>query len=186
MGRIIAKLAQAKFENDRITHQVEGDGTIQIGTLVIDSIDAIQQTVKMFDVLKGRSKIERSDWDTMLNLLTPLVLDWHALPVHVVVVAHTKRTDGESGKPGSMDFGVQGSLRVQMPRWFDCILHLVAGPDGKRFVVTQPTISKGYRYLAKDRHNMLAQLTQKGILDLPGDNDGYPADTIARAVCGGP
>jgi hypothetical protein len=76
----------------------------------------------------------------------PLVLDWHAVPINVVVIAHTKRTDGEGNKPGSMGFGVQGSLRSQMPRWFSHILHIVAGPDGKRFVVTQPTVSKGYRY----------------------------------------
>jgi len=56
-----------------------------------------------------------------LNLLTPLVLDWYAVPINVVVIAHTKRTDGEGNEPGSMGFGVQGSLRSQMPRWFSHI-----------------------------------------------------------------
>jgi hypothetical protein len=152
--------------------------------VVIDSIGAIQQPVKMYEVLRGRSRMERNDWDTLLNLLTPLVLDWHAVPVNVVVIAHTKRTDGEGNKPGSMGFGVQGSLRSQMPRWFSHILHIVAGPDGQRFVVTQPTVSKGYRYLAKDRHNSLTHLGDKGIIPLPADEDGYPDGTIAQVICG--
>jgi len=59
--------------------------------------------------------------DMLLNLLTPLVLDWHAVPINVVVIAHTKHTDGEGNEPGSMGFGVQGSLRSQMPRWFSHI-----------------------------------------------------------------
>lgn len=180
---VIAKLAKSKLEDGHILYQAGEEPTVSVGTLVLDSIDAVQQPVKMFDILRGRTKMERGDWDTMLNLMTPLVLEWHALPIHVVVIAHTKRTDGEQGKPGSMDFGVQGSLRVQMPRWFDYILHIVAGPDGERFVVTQPTISKGYRYLAKDRHGKLADMAAKGILPLPDNGTGYPDSTIAKVVC---
>ncbi|NIV32836.1 MAG: AAA family ATPase [Anaerolineae bacterium] len=181
---VISKLAEAECEDGRIVYQVPGGDTIEIGTLVIDSIDAIQQPVKMFEVLHGRTKMERGDWDTLLNLMTPLVLDWHALRIHVVVTAHTKRRDGEGNRPGSMDFSVQGSLRAQMPRWFSHILHIVAGPGGKRTLVTQPTIYKGYRYLAKDRHNMLADLATKAAVPLPADEAGYPDDTIARTICG--
>jgi hypothetical protein len=82
-----------------------------------------------------------------------------------------------------MDFGVQGALKVQMPRWFDYILHITTGADGKRYVVTQPTISKGYRYLAKDRHGRLTPLGKSGIIDLLA-KDGYPDDLIARTICG--
>jgi hypothetical protein len=181
---VIQRLRQAACEDGVITYQVEGDGAIQIATLVIDSVDAVQQPVKMFEVLRGRTRMERNDWDTMLNLMSPLVLDWNALPIHVVVIAHTKRRDGEDGKPGTMDFSVQGSLRAQMPRWFGHILHLVAGPDGRRSVVTQPTIYKGYRYLAKDRHNTLAHLGKDGVVRLPAGEDGYPDDAIARAIYG--
>jgi hypothetical protein len=151
--------------------------------VVIDSIDAIQQPVKMYEVLRGRSRMERNDWDTLLNLLTPLVLDWHAVPINVVVIAHTKRTDGEDNKPGTMDFGVQGSLKAQMPRWFSHILHIVTGPEGQRYLVTQPMISKGYRYMAKDRHGTLAHLGKNGFSELTADEDGYPTDAIARAIC---
>jgi len=38
---------------------------------------------------------------------------------------------------------------------------------GTRCVVTQPTISKGYRYQAKDRHNRLGALGKHGVVDLP-------------------
>ena len=82
-----------------------------------------------------------------------------------------------------MDFSVQGSLRTQMPRWFSLILHLVAGPDSKRFVVTQPTISKGHRYVAKDRHGALSGLGDKGIITLQMGEGGYPPSTIADAIC---
>ena len=180
----VQTLARAKFENDRIVYTPAGTETpLTIGTLVIDSLDAIQQPVKMFEVLKVRTMMERGDWDTLLNMLQPLVLEWNALPIHVVVIAHTKRIDGEEGKPGSMDFGVQGALRAQMPRWFDYILHIATGPDGKRTVVTQPMIHKGHRYLAKDRHDGLRDLSRGGLIDLPGTN-GYPDSRIANTICG--
>jgi len=180
---IVQNMAKAPFEDGVIKYPVDGQHTIDVGTLVIDSVDAIQQPVKMFEILRGRSKMERSDWDTLLNKMTPLVLNWNALPINVVVIAHTKRVDGENGKPGTMDFSVQGSLRTQMPRWFSLILHIVAGPDGKRFVVTRPMIAKGYRYVAKDRHGALSGLGKNGIIDLQVDDAGYPSDEIAQAIC---
>jgi len=70
-----------------------------------------------------------------------------------------------------MDFGVQGSLKGQTPRWFDYVLHMGAGPDGKRYVVRQPMISKGYRYQVKDHHldlivvDSVAALTSAAELD---------------------
>lgn len=181
--KILQDMARAPLNGGTISYQVPDGPRVDVGTVVIDSIDAIQQPVKMYEVLRGRSKMERSDWDTLLNLLTPLVLDWHALPINVVVIAHTKRSEGEEKRPGSMDFGVQGSLRSQMPRWFSHILHIVSGPDGERFVVTEPTVSKGYRYLAKDRHHSLAHLGTNGVIKLPCDADGYPDDRITRVIC---
>jgi len=180
----VQTLARATLTNGQLVHKPAGTETpLTIGTLVLDSIDALQQPVKMFEVLKGRSKMEREDWDTLLNLLQPLVLEWNALPIHVVVIAHTKRTEGEKGRPGTMDFGVQGALKTQMPRWFDYILHITTGPDGSRALVVQPTIHKGYRFLAKDRHNQLAPVSKGGLIELPGKN-GYPDDLIAQTVCG--
>ena len=159
-------------------------GPVQVRTLVIDSLDAVQQPVKLFDILKGRRKMERDDWDVLLNLMAPLVLEWQQLPIHVVVTTHSKRVEGEKGRPGIVGLSVQGSLRVQVPRWFDLILHIWAGPDGKRVVITQPMIRKGYRYTAKDRHNQLASLLKSGVILLPADKEGYPSDEIAKAICG--
>jgi len=180
--RVIQALRKTPCEDGSILYTIDQE-TIKVRTLVIDSVDAIQQPVKMFEILRGRTKMERQDWDTLLNKLTPLVLEWNALPINVVVTAHTRRLDGEGGRPGTMGFSVQGSLKAQMPRWFDYILHIVAGPDGKRFVVAQPTISKGYRYVAKDRHGTLGHLGKNGIIELPAQ-DGYPSSDIARAICG--
>ena len=184
--QVLEAMAKSPVEDGRIIYQTPSGEKVKIGTVILDSVDAIQQPVNMYGILHGRSKMERSDWDTLLNLMTPLVLDWHALPVHLVAIAHTKRVDGENGKPGTMDFSVQGALRSQMPRWFSLILHLVAGPDGKRFLVSQPTIAKGYRYVAKDRHNLLKVLGRPkspGIIDVPADEDGYPTSQVAEAIC---
>ena len=182
---IINRLAAIPPQDGIIRYKPpEASEEIPIGTLIIDSLDAIQQSIKMFRILKGRTRMELQDWDTLLNELLPLVLAWNSLPIHVVVVAHTKREESkQEGHPGDMGFGVQGALKAQIPRWFDYILHITTGVDGKRYVVTQPMIAKGYRYVAKDRHNGLAPLAKNGIIDLPGDN-GYPSAEIARRVGG--
>ena len=155
-----------------------------INTLVIDSIDAIQEFEKYFGVLKGRSKMQIQDWDTLYNVVFPVVLAWSALPIHVVVVAHVRQEEGEDNKPGVKTFALQGSFKDRMPRWFDYILHLVAGPDGKRFVISQPMIAKGYQYKAKDRHNSLASLANNNIIELPANEDGYPSPQIATVIVG--
>ncbi len=182
---IINRLAALPGVDAVIRFKPDGSAAeLPVGTLVIDSIDAIQQSIKMFRILKGRTKMEIQDWDTLLNELLPLVLAWNSLPVNVVVIAHTRREESKKeGSPGDMGFGVQGSLKAQIPRWFDYILHIATGADGKRFVVTQPTIARGYRYIAKDRHNKLAPVAKNGIIELPAV-DGYPDDEIARLVCG--
>lgn len=181
---IINRLASLPVQDGRILFKPEGaDQAVPVATLVIDSLDALQQSIKMFRILRGRTKMELQDWDMLLNELQPLVLAWNALPIHVVVVAHSKREEGEEGRPGDMNFSVQGSLKAQIPRWFDYILHIAAGADGKRYVVTQPTISRGYRYTAKDRHGRLKELGKNGIIELESE-DGYPDNTIANRICG--
>jgi len=46
----------------------------------------------------------------LYNLPTPLVLDWHAVPINVVVIAHTKRTGGDAG---DHFVGVQAQIMSQ-------------------------------------------------------------------------
>ena len=70
-----------------------------------------------------------------------------------------------------------------MPRWFDYILHLVAGSDGKRFVISQPMTVKGYQYKAKDRHNLLAGMASNSVIELPAE-DGYPSSQITNVIIG--
>jgi hypothetical protein len=178
----IKALAGLAVIDGAVKHPKKG---FPISTLVLDSIDGIQETEKYFGVLKGRTKMQMQDWDTLYNVIFPLVLAWSSLPIHVVVVAHVKQEEGEEGKPGVKSFSLQGSFKDKMPRWFDYILHLAAGPDGKRFVITQPMISKGYQYKAKDRHGVLAALAKGGYIELPLTEKGFPtseiSDTISKA-----
>ena len=51
--------------------------------------------------------------------------------------------------------------------------------------MTQPLIARGFRYTAKDRHMLLKDITDKnGIIALPADENGYPPEDIACALCG--
>ena len=170
-------------QDNTIQFQVN-DQSFPVSTLVIDSLDAIQQSIKAFEILRGRTRMERNDWDALMNRMMPLVLGWNSLPIHVVAIAHVKRSNGEGSKPGNMDLAVQGAMRTQMPRWFDYILHVVAGKNGKRHVIIQPMPINGYSYLAKDRHNRLAKLSDSSHIPLPANEDGYPEDRIARIICG--
>jgi hypothetical protein len=181
---VIQRLGQSEFDASkrRLMFQPAPDvEPLPVGTLVIDSIDAIQQTVKMFRILRGRTKMKLEDWDTLLNEMQPMALEWGALPIHVVVVAHTKRTEKEEGISG-MDFSVQGSLRSHMPRWFDYILHIATEADSKRTLITQPTIYREHRYTAKDRHGHLTAALQGNVVSIYSE-DGWPTNAIARMIC---
>lgn len=169
------------------TYEKDKDGALlhpkgfRIGTVVVDSIDAVQEFEKYYGILKGsRPKMKIQDWDTLYNVVFPVVLDWSALPVHVVVVAHVKQEDGESSV-GVKGFSLQGAFKNRMPRWFDYIIHLVAGPEGKRYAITHPMINKGYKYTAKDRHGTLDSLKTSGVINIPAE-DGFPSTDIAKAI----
>jgi RecA/RadA recombinase len=58
------------------------------------------------------------------------------------ILSATERTDGEGNRPGSMGFGVQGSLRSQMPRWFSHILHIVAEAQNLKTIIPSLGLSK--------------------------------------------
>jgi hypothetical protein len=177
----IHKLGKNEFKDGALQTDV---GPVQ--TLVVDSMDAVQQAVMDFSILKGNKyRMERQDWGTILNMVRPTLLMLRNLPVHVVVTAHTKTTEGDGRKLGIMDLAVQGALKAQMPRWFDIILHIAERPKAKRALVTQGTVWNQYRWLAKDRHNALRPLTgADGLVDLPADEDYYPSDDVAKAVIG--
>jgi hypothetical protein len=184
---ILDRLLKAGLDGGRISLEIEGK-QVQVGTLVIDSIDAIQRAVQSFEILKGRTKMEMQDWGRLLERMQPLMLKWSTLPVHVVVVSHVKRretTENSQQKVQDATLAVRGALREEMPRWFSTILHIVSGGDGKRYVIAQPMIHKGTRYLAKDRHNHFLGVAEKGVINLPADEEGYPGPEIARTICNG-
>jgi hypothetical protein len=154
--------------------------TFRVATVGIDSIDALQQSKKQ-EILNGRPKLQLNDWDAMLNVMMPVVLKWSQLKCSVVVTAHTKQEEGEEGKPGIRSFSLQGAFKDQMPRWFSEILQIVAGPDGKRQLISQPQIYRGYQIKAKDRHSILVPLSKNGIMELPLIN-GRPTEVVAKAI----
>jgi hypothetical protein len=159
------------------------DAPIRVSTLVLDTLDAVQQPVKA-TILRGRTKMQRDDWDALGNLVTPLLYDGNALPIHWAIICHVKRMTPEGeNKPEFLGLAVQGSLRDKLPGWFSEILHITSGVDGKRYVMTQPIVSKNVRYMAKDRHRRLVKLANSaGIIELPCDEDGYPSSEIANAI----
>jgi hypothetical protein len=172
----IKALAASPFENGVLKYK-RGDKVYQVGTLVIDSIDALQLGKKL-EMLGSRTKFQQQDWDMLLNVTMPLVTAWASLPIDVVVVSHTKQDEGEGDKPGLRSFSVQGSLRTAMPRWFDYVLHEVSLAGGERWVYVNPAITDGYQVMAKDRHRIFegklrVQVNQK---------DGWPTDEIARKI----
>ena len=148
---------------------------------MIDSIDAVQEFEKYYGILKGKPKMKIQDWDTLYNVVFPVVLDWSAIPVHVCVVAHVKQEEGEGTGVGVKGFSLQGAFKNRMPRWFDYIIHLVSGPDGERYAITHPMINRGYKYTAKDRHGTLDSLKQSGVIKIPA-KDGIPSNEIAKAI----
>lgn len=157
------------------------------GTVVLDSIDAIQQIVADFDpALRNRMKWSYDEWGILLKKVRPINTKFQALPVHGVMVAHTRTHESQDGnKPGVMTLSVQGALGRELPRWFSCIMHIVEGARMKREVCVQPTIYNNYRVEAKDRHNLLKSLVNKnGVIELPADDDGYPEGRIAQVLCG--
>jgi hypothetical protein len=179
----VAQIGKCPFEDGALQTKY---GPVQ--TLVVDSMDAIQQAVMDFSILKGhKTKMERQDWGTILNMVRPTLLMLRNLPIHVVVTAHTKTRDGEQNRSGVMDLAVQGALKDQMPRWFDVILHIAELPNARRALVTQGQIWNQYRWLAKDRHDFMRPLADaKGLVDLDCDENFYPTSKIADAIVGVP
>lgn len=189
----LRKVEKRADQEGKISVEVDGQ-THPVETLVLDSIDALQQAVMDFFIMSDtKFKMERQDWGTLLNAMRPVNMMLRSLPIHVVVTAHTKTRDPEGNRPGVMDLAVQGALRDQMPRWYDAILHIGEREQGQRYVVVQPTIYSGNRWLAKDRHDYLRPLwynpnqpenKQTQVIELPAV-DGYPSDEIARMLTNG-
>ncbi len=182
--KVIRSIKAVEPEDGVIDYKTAEGTHVEIGTLVIDTLNVIQRSLQTFKILKGRNVMERRDWGRLLEEMQKLVLEWAGLPIDVVIVCHSKvRSDDDGKKITIADFAVRGGLRDELPGWFSNILHVTAGADGKRSVITQPGIFKGTRYVAKDRHGKLSDLAKHGVAPLTGEN-GYPNRDIAIAICG--
>ena len=190
--KIVAAIKKGEFdpETGLVTFVYDGH-KMSCATLVIDTIDVIQLACKQFDILTARDKMEREDWDVILNRMAPLMMDLNALPIHVVVTAHTKKREAFRDRkgiqhPGEAAIAMQGSIRNQLPGWFDLILHMITVDGrGRRAIVTGPKTLQGYKLLAKDRHGLLDHtLNDKGFIPQPLGENGYPVPDIANIICG--
>ena len=155
-----------------------------VRTVVIDPIDQIQRSVQT-KILAGKDVMQMRNWGQLLEQMYPLVLEWSGLDCYLVVVGHVKRQadDDNRNKPVEATLAVRGALKSELPGWFSIILHVIAGVEGKRSVVSQPMISKGVRYVAKDRHNVLASLGSP-LIDITSKS-GWPGPEVANTICGG-
>lgn len=182
--KLIQALKKAP-ENDRVVEFKLGENIIEVGTLVIDTLNVIQRSLQTFKILRGRSVMERRDWGVLLEEMQKLVLEWAGLPVDVVIVCHAKSREDEGKKINVVDFAVRGGLRDELPGWFSNIIHITAGKDGRRFVVSQPGVYNNTRFVAKDRHGVLVSLRDEKtkLIEITSE-DGYPNRDIALAICG--
>ena len=189
---VVAAIKSGSFDSEsRLVTFEYGGHQFVCGTVVIDAIDDIQLACKLYEVLNGRPHMERDDWDTILNLMSPLMLDLNALPVNVIVIAHTKRVesyvDKKTGRryPAEQGLAMQGAIKNQLPGWFDIVVHIIADGNGNRYLVTGPKTFRGYRLLAAtDRHGLVSgTLDENGLVPLPADENGYPDPAVAMAIC---
>lgn len=160
---------------------------VSVETVIIDPIDQIQRAVQTWQVLKGKDTMQMRDWGKLLEMMYPLVLEWSSLTCNLVVVGHVnRRGDEENKQVVEAMLAVKGSLRRELPGWFSMILHVTAGVEGRRYVVPQPMISKGVKYTAKDRHNILGALKKPGspYIEITSKT-GWPTIEIADLICKG-
>jgi hypothetical protein len=183
---ILGKLSQRKpDENGIITYEVGGEHEIEIGTVVIDTLSALQEACQIYEVMRGARTMDYDKYNQLLSLMQELVPEWQNLPVHIVVNCHSKKRDVEGERFDEVKPNLTGSIRDLLPKWFDLILHMMVGRDGKRYVVTDEVVISGVKYLAKDRHDELAHLLEgsEKYFKLE-DLDGYPDSRIADVITG--
>jgi len=187
LSQKLAELNNSKLENGSLMYHIDYKGekkVIPVKTVIIDSIDQFQENEKFYGVLKGKTRMTVQEWGDLFNVVYPIVLQWMALPVHVVVISHIKQTEGDDTKPGYKTFSLQGGFKDTFPKGFDEIIHLVSGTEGKRTALFQPMIVGGYRYEAKDRHHIFSKPTGgKNSMTVSVDDEGYPGNEIANIIC---
>jgi hypothetical protein len=178
--KIINDLLHCEYKDRRIHYKKQGGEELLIGSVILDTIDGIQQPLK-YKLLAGRDKMQRDDWGRLLDKIMPLIFEMKKLPVFVLIGSHSKVVDPAQEQAGSRGFAAQGALADQMPRWFDHIIHLIATDDSRRLAFVQPTIYQKYRVIAKDRHGVFFQANKPNQFEVPAKK-GFPSDEIAKIV----
>jgi hypothetical protein len=184
---VITRLANQEVSDDGLIHyQVENGPEIKVGTVVIDTLTAVQEATQIYEVMRGARVMDWDMYDELLSLMQNLAVAWQSLPVHVVVICHSKKRDVEGEKYDEVQPDLAGQIRDKLPKQFDLILHMRVGNGGKRYVITDNVPVRGIKYVAKDRHDELAELLEEGQKFIALDSvGGYPGDRIARALTGG-
>jgi hypothetical protein len=154
LERELATLAKLTPEKDGLLkHKVNGH-QFQIGTVVLDSMDALQQ---MADQVVGNVGDQRAYWGEMLKLMRGIVTTLRKINAHVIMIAHSRPRSlpVAKGAPERFDVGLalQGQIAIQVPRWADVILHLANLQTGAVCFTKTETVD-GRTYLAGDRHNL--------------------------------
>jgi len=158
---------------------------ISVGSIIIDSIDAMQETDKYLAVIpstKFKAMDERG-WGKLADDMWPLTVALNDLPIPVVVISHTRERETPNSPVLDVTFNLQGSFRATMTRTFSEILVTLLSSDNKRYVLCQPFTTGTRKYSAKDRHQRLDSLATKGMVCIEGE-DGYPPTSIAELITG--
>jgi hypothetical protein len=152
-----------------------------IGTLVIDTLDCLQEIVD-----KTITKTGMQYWGEMLKKMGEVIDTAKCCNCHVVLIAHTgerntqSETEKQQRKPSvpkmSLDLG--GKIRNKIPGWVDASLNVVVEPDGTRKIITQQCVIDGRSYYAKDRYNFFNGRT----LTITFDKDGRIRNDLLQPV----
>jgi hypothetical protein len=152
-----------------------------IGTVVIDSLDALQEIVGMTITKRGMQY-----WGEMLKKMQEVANKALCCNCHVVFVAHTGQrsslsdTEKQQQKPDvpRMNLDLGGKIRNRLPSWVDLALHVVVELDGTRKVLTKPQIIDGRSFYAKDRYNFYNGRT----FTINFNREGHISDGILKPI----
>lgn len=176
------KTRTVRFSHDQV-------GEVDVATVVLDTIDPVQDGIKIFKILTGsRTKMQQSDWGDLLTYMQPLMYKWFNVPTTVIINAHVRTKQSDDSPVAEATYSVQGSLSAMLPRQFAWILHVKSGEKGRRTVLTQPmTLRRGkttVKFTAKDKHEIFRSLADDKYGTVPVDlrDDGWPSRKIAEAV----
>jgi len=156
-----------------------------VGSLVVDSVDALQETDKYMAVIPSTryKSMDERGWGKLADDMWPFAVNLNDLPVPVVVIAHVREREIPGSSVMDVTWNLQGSFKITMNRIFSEILMIIISSDNKRHVLSQPFTTGTRRYTAKDRHGRLTAISTGGKVCIDSA-DGYPPNDVAAAITG--